>query len=147
MVTNGGYGGVQQALAHGVPLVVAGASEDKPEVAARVAWSGAGLDLRTGRPSEENLRAGVQAVLGNPSYREHARRLREAYLRTDAGTRSADLIERLASTRATGNRPDWYPARSTEMKDATMTSSTDDLQHRHRPPSQGHLCPRHPDHG
>ena len=34
MVTNGGYGGVQQALANGVPLVVAGDSEDKPEVAA-----------------------------------------------------------------------------------------------------------------
>ena len=40
MVTNGGYGGVQMALANGVPLVVAGAREDKPEVAARVAWSG-----------------------------------------------------------------------------------------------------------
>ena len=35
MVTNGGYGGVQMALANGVPLVVAGAREDKPEVAAR----------------------------------------------------------------------------------------------------------------
>ena len=40
MVTNGGYGGVQQALANGVPLVVAGDSEDKPEVAARVAVVG-----------------------------------------------------------------------------------------------------------
>ena len=49
MVTNGGYGGVQQALAHGVPLVVAGDSEDKPEVAARVQWSGAGINLHTGR--------------------------------------------------------------------------------------------------
>ena len=51
VVTNGGWGGVQQALAHGVPVVVAGASEEKPEVAARAAWSGAGIDLRTGRPS------------------------------------------------------------------------------------------------
>src|ERR1700683_406881 len=38
MVTNGGYGGVQQALANGVPLVVAGDSEDKPEGAARGSW-------------------------------------------------------------------------------------------------------------
>jgi UDP:flavonoid glycosyltransferase YjiC (YdhE family) len=30
MVTNGGYGGVQAALANGVPLVVAGATEEKP---------------------------------------------------------------------------------------------------------------------
>ena len=42
LVTNGGYGGLQQALAHGVPIVVAGATEDKPETAARVAWSGVG---------------------------------------------------------------------------------------------------------
>ena len=39
MVTNGGYGAVQRALSAGVPLVVAGNTEDKPEVAARVAWS------------------------------------------------------------------------------------------------------------
>ena len=55
MVTNGGYGGVQQALAHGVPLVVAGDSEDKPEVAARVRWSGVGIDLRRGDPSPAQL--------------------------------------------------------------------------------------------
>jgi UDP:flavonoid glycosyltransferase YjiC (YdhE family) len=41
MVTNGGYGGVQMALSYGVPLVVAGASEDKPEVAP--VWRGAVL--------------------------------------------------------------------------------------------------------
>ena len=53
MVTNGGYGAVQRALATGVPLVVAGNTEDKPEVAARVAWSGAGINLRTGTPTAE----------------------------------------------------------------------------------------------
>ena len=51
MVTNGGYGGVQFALAHGVPLVVAGDHEDKPETAARVAGSGVGRNLKTGRPT------------------------------------------------------------------------------------------------
>ena len=51
MVTNGGYGAVQRALSTGVPLVVAGNTEDKPEVAARVAWSGAGVNLRTGAPT------------------------------------------------------------------------------------------------
>src|SRR5215213_2102621 len=50
VVTNGGYGGVHYALAHSVPLVVGGGGEDKPEVAARVAWSGVGVNLRTGRP-------------------------------------------------------------------------------------------------
>jgi Erythromycin biosynthesis protein CIII-like, C-terminal domain len=39
MVTNGGYGGTHFAMSHGVPLVVAGTSEDKAEIVARVNWS------------------------------------------------------------------------------------------------------------
>jgi UDP:flavonoid glycosyltransferase YjiC (YdhE family) len=77
MVTNGGYGGVQQALAHGVPLVVAGDSEDKPEVAARVAWSGAGVNLHTGKPSRAMVARAVRRVLTRPSYRTRARALQE----------------------------------------------------------------------
>jgi UDP:flavonoid glycosyltransferase YjiC (YdhE family) len=77
MVTNGGYGGVQQALAHGVPLVVAGDSEDKPEVAARVQWSGAGINLHTGKPSKAMVARAVRRVLTRPSYRTRARALQE----------------------------------------------------------------------
>ena len=51
MVTNGGYGGVQYALANGIPLVVAGTSEDKAEIAARVAWSESGINLKTKQPT------------------------------------------------------------------------------------------------
>ncbi|MEU4474981.1 nucleotide disphospho-sugar-binding domain-containing protein [Micromonospora sp. NPDC023888] len=72
LVTNGGYGGVQTALYYGVPLVVAGASEDKPEVAARVEWSGTGVNLRTGRPTVAELRAAVRTVLHDPGYRSQA---------------------------------------------------------------------------
>lgn len=75
VVTNGGFGGVQQALAHGVPLVVAGSTEDKPEVAARVAWSGTGINLRTGRPTPRRLRSAVGTVLRDPRYRGAARRV------------------------------------------------------------------------
>jgi MGT family glycosyltransferase len=75
MITNGGYGGVQQALANGVPLVVAGDSEDKPEVAARVRWSGAGIDLRTGKPTPAAIAAAVRRILADPSFRTRARSL------------------------------------------------------------------------
>jgi MGT family glycosyltransferase len=77
MVTNGGYGGVQQALANGVPLVVAGDSEDKPEVAARVHWSGTGVNLRTGRPSPAMVARAVRGVLDRPTYRARAQALQE----------------------------------------------------------------------
>ncbi|MGI3786808.1 MAG: glycosyltransferase, partial [Janthinobacterium lividum] len=79
VVTNGGWGGVQQALAQGVPVVVAGASEEKPEVAARVAWSGAGIDLRTGRPSPRRIRHAVRAALGRPRYHDAAGRLQAEF--------------------------------------------------------------------
>jgi len=82
MVTNGGYGGVQQALAHGVPLVVAGDSEDKPEVAARVRWSGAGIDLRTGRPSAGQLGDAVRRVMARPTFAARARSLQAEISRT-----------------------------------------------------------------
>lgn len=51
MVTNGGYTGVTLAIAHGVPVVQAGRSEEKAEIGARIAWSGAGVQvpLRTQR--------------------------------------------------------------------------------------------------
>ena len=61
MVTNGGYGAVQRAVSTGVPLVVAGNTEDKPEVAARVAWSGAGINLRTGTPTADRWSAARSA--------------------------------------------------------------------------------------
>ena len=69
MVTNGGYGGVQFALAGGVPLVVAGDTEDKPEIAARVAWSGAGINLRTGSPSAPAIGEAVSRILAKPAFR------------------------------------------------------------------------------
>lgn len=79
MVTNGGYGGVQHALAAGVPLVVAGVTEDKLEVAARVAWSGAGINLRRGRPAAAAIRAAVQEVRRDPRYRQRAQALRSEF--------------------------------------------------------------------
>ncbi len=75
MVTNGGYGGAQFALRHGVPLVVAPGKEDKIEVAARIAWSGVGVRLRTQRPTPGQLRRGVERVLADPSYRRAAQRV------------------------------------------------------------------------
>ena len=95
MVTNGGYGGVQMALAHGVPLVVAGTSEDKPEVAMRVACSGAGLNLKTGAPTAEQVRRAVRALLDQPRYRERAAALAAEYARYDAVKLAVEAIEGL----------------------------------------------------
>jgi MGT family glycosyltransferase len=97
VVTNGGYGAVTHALSLGVPLVVAGDSEEKPEIAARVAWAGAGINLGTGRPSASQIREAVRAVLTKPQYRQRAQALRTAFARHNARDEIAELVEDLAA--------------------------------------------------
>jgi UDP:flavonoid glycosyltransferase YjiC (YdhE family) len=93
MVTNGGWGGTLAALSHNVPLVIAGGDLDKPEVAARVAWSGAGVNLRTGTPSAPALGEAIDRVLSEPSFRTGAARV-GAQLRSLGGAAHvAELLE------------------------------------------------------
>lgn len=99
MLTNGGYHGTQLALGHGVPLVVAGGSEEKPEIAARVAWSGLGLDLRTGRPTQHAVRQAVRRVLADERFARRAKALAEQAGGYDAAARGAMLIEDLVAAR------------------------------------------------
>lgn len=100
MVTNGGYGAVQRALSDGVPLVVAGNTEDKPEVAARVEYFGAGVNLRTGTPAPGEVRAAVREVLDNPQYRSCVRRLQSAYASRDSITDIAAVIDEVIAAPA-----------------------------------------------
>src|ERR1700687_3124611 len=93
MVTNGGDGAVNYALSLGVPLVVAGDSEEKPEIAARVAWAGAGINLGPGRPSASQIREAVRAVLTKPQYRQRAQALRTAFARHNARDEIAELVQ------------------------------------------------------
>jgi UDP:flavonoid glycosyltransferase YjiC (YdhE family) len=92
MVTNGGYGGVQMALAYGVPLVGAGTTEDKMEVNARVAHSGAGVSLKVDRPTSAQVLSGVRTVLDDPSYRARAGVLQRAYARYGGARWAAEIV-------------------------------------------------------
>lgn len=97
MVTNGGYGAVQRALCDGVPLVVAGQTEDKPEVAARVQHFGVGVDLRTGTPTPAQVRRAVQTVLRDPGFRVKAALLRSVYAGYDGVAEIAKLIDEVVA--------------------------------------------------
>jgi UDP:flavonoid glycosyltransferase YjiC (YdhE family) len=120
MVTNGGYGAVQRAVAAGVPLVVAGGTEDKPEVAARVAWSGTGINLRTGTPSATAVAAAVNEVLRDDRYRRRARELEVAFAQRDGVAEIAALIDEVtAPRRRNGCVPVWNAAISSDSKGET----------------------------
>lgn len=95
MITNGGYGGVSTALSQGVPLIIAGNSEDKPEIASRIRYCGAGINLNTGRPSPHAIRRAVRAILHEPLFTARARRVQADYTRHDAVSESIDLIEEI----------------------------------------------------
>ncbi|MGD8519019.1 MAG: glycosyl transferase, partial [Anaerolineae bacterium] len=98
MVSNGGYGGTQMALAHGIPLVVAGETEDKMEVAARVEWTHTGINLRKQHPSPDQIRRAVKEVLAQPRYRENARAIQADFAQYDAPARASELLESLAQS-------------------------------------------------
>ncbi|CAM2766034.1 glycosyl transferase [Mycobacterium intermedium] len=94
-VTNGGYGGVQCALRHGVPIVATGGKEDKPEVGARVAWSGVGRRIRSERPSVKALRRDILAVLTQPRYREASQRISADMAAAPGFGALADVVDEL----------------------------------------------------
>lgn len=97
LVTNGGYGTVQQGFAAGVPMVLAGDTEDKTEITARAAWTGAAVNLATGHPTAAAIRAAVLQVLDDPSYRARARELRGEYVKYDPRQEVSDAVDELVA--------------------------------------------------
>jgi MGT family glycosyltransferase len=97
LLTNGGYGSIQIALAHGVPIVSMGKTEDKAEIANRINYSGVGIGLKTLMPTETQIRDAVRTVLNVPTYAARAEALRYELSGLDAAKIGADLLEELAS--------------------------------------------------
>ena len=102
VVSNGGFAGVQQTLSHGVPMVLAGQSEDKMEVTAQAADTGAAVSLATDRPTQAHIRTAVDSVLTDPSYRRNALRLRAEYAAYEPYAAIAGVIENLTQRPAGG---------------------------------------------
>jgi UDP:flavonoid glycosyltransferase YjiC (YdhE family) len=94
LITNGGYGTVNMAIYHGIPIVSAGLTEDKEEVSAHVQWSGAGIDLRTNQATPEAIRYAVDEIFTQPSYRERARQLALEFTTHDIKAELLGLIEK-----------------------------------------------------
>lgn len=103
LITNGGYGSITQALSHGVPLLCAGQTEDKKDTAARVAWAGAGIDLKTDSPLPERVKQAASEILGDGRYQDAATRLGDELNRLGGGNRACELLEELVVRKKGGN--------------------------------------------
>jgi hypothetical protein len=67
------------------------------EVCALVSWSGAGIGLKTGTPTADQIRNAVRQIFHDPSYRERAETLGARIAKTDALKTIAEIVEVVAS--------------------------------------------------
>lgn len=111
LVTNGGYGSVNQAMSFGIPLVTAGLTEDKADVNARVAWSGVGLNLMTNEPTREALRDAVRTVLDRPAYRLRASQMANEFAGINTRSEILSIVGELAMERNPALRTAAAPAK------------------------------------
>jgi MGT family glycosyltransferase len=96
VVSHGGHNTVSEALAHGLPLVIAPIRDDQPVIAKLVADAGAGVLVRFDQVQAAQLRDAVRAVLGDPRYAAAARRVRDSFIAAGGAATAADHLERLA---------------------------------------------------
>ncbi|KAH8664401.1 hypothetical protein BX600DRAFT_464377 [Xylariales sp. PMI_506] len=76
-ISNAGYGAVTQSVIAGVPMVLAGESEDKLEAILRFSRAGVAVDIKTQTPSAEQIRRGIEEVLSNGKYKARALELKK----------------------------------------------------------------------
>jgi UDP:flavonoid glycosyltransferase YjiC (YdhE family) len=94
VITHGGMGATQKAIARGVPVCAVPFGRDQLEVARRVEVCGAGTRLPTGKLSPSNLRRQVRAAM---DCRAGAERIAEAYSATGGPAYAADAMDELLS--------------------------------------------------
>ena len=104
VVTHGGHGTVIKTLAAGVPMVVVPLGRDQIDNAARVAYHGAGIQLKR-KADAKQITAAVRRVLEEPSYAAAAGQLGAAIADDLSEDQAVIEIETLAAER----RPDEAP--------------------------------------
>jgi MGT family glycosyltransferase len=96
LVTTGGAGSTMAGLRAGIPLVLVPTTWDKPDNAIRVAQAGAGVIVSPKRCTPARLRAAVEQVLDDPSYRQAAQECARKLAAAPGPDGAARLIEGLA---------------------------------------------------
>jgi UDP:flavonoid glycosyltransferase YjiC (YdhE family) len=97
VICQAGQSTVNEALVHGVPLVVAPIRWEQA-VAEQVTRAGVGIEVSFSEATPAQLAAAVTAVLDEPGYRAHARRISEGFSAAGGtGAAAAHLIALAAS--------------------------------------------------
>ncbi|WP_114937456.1 glycosyltransferase [Mucilaginibacter endophyticus] len=83
-ITNGGYGGTLLGIKNRLPMVAAGLFEGKAEICARVGYFKYGIDLKTERPTPDEIRNAVVNVIADPVYKNNITALADEMEQYDA---------------------------------------------------------------
>jgi MGT family glycosyltransferase len=95
VVSHGGQGTVSETLRVGRPLVIAPIRDDQPIVAGQVTNAGAGLTVRFGRVTTDELRGALDAVLTDKRFRAAAERVQASFAAAGGAALAADCFEQL----------------------------------------------------
>jgi MGT family glycosyltransferase len=101
VVCNGNSETVLAALSRGLPLIVVPSIWEQSETGWRVVESGAGLSMPAHRCTPARLRAAVERVLHEPSFRRNAERLAAVFARYGEANHAVRLLAGLVSERVT----------------------------------------------
>lgn len=104
LVGHAGVNTTLEALAAGLPLVLAPIRHDQPEMARQVVAAGAAVRLRFRRSGPDQITAAITAVLDDPSYRVAVARVAESIRSAGGTTEAAFHIVGLQQTMAEGCR-------------------------------------------
>jgi MGT family glycosyltransferase len=100
VVSHAGHNTVCESLARGLPLVLAPIRDDQPIVADQVVRAGAGLRVKFGRVSPDELADALHRVLTEPGFREAAESIRASFVQAGGARAAADAVEHLLTVGA-----------------------------------------------
>lgn len=93
-ITNGGYGGVMLSIQNKLPMVVAGVHEGKNEICARVGYFKLGINLKTEKPTPDQLKQAVAKIAESKEYKKNVTRLSTEFMEYNPN----ELCERYVET-------------------------------------------------
>jgi UDP:flavonoid glycosyltransferase YjiC (YdhE family) len=99
VVCHGGHNTTCEALAHGLPLVIAPIKDDQPIVADQVVAAGAGIRIKFGRVQAPELRDAVSRALADEALRAGAARVRDSFAAAGGSAAAAEYVCALAARR------------------------------------------------
>ena len=92
-ITHAGLNTVLESLSNGVPMLALPITNDQPGVAARIANKKVGVVISPDQASPGKFTAAINQMLSDSTFRDNAKRMKEAIRRIDGLSMAANILE------------------------------------------------------